>query len=250
MRHRFQPAFITHFKLILIVIAVLFLCGSAHAEKDKPLQVKIVEKLDIPKWYHEGLYFDGKNIWVNNGEEGRTWVVDPSDGSVIKQLEPVGPFTEAITLKSKGIYFLTDWELKKVYTVRIDNDRMISQSEFSVEPAHPAGAVWTGKNLFVITWARSLTGTKFHILKMDDKFNITQKRKIDTIQEPSQIAWDGKSLWISSWYSRRVYKMDPENFKILGYFKTPMERATGITWDGKYLWLTGTNAGLYKMEVN
>lgn len=237
-------------KTALTIVAVFFLCGSSSSfENNKLLHAKILAKIEIPKWYHEGLYFDGKNIWVNNGEDGNTWIVDTSNGSVIKEIEPVGTFTESITLKSNNLFFVTDWNSEKIYTIRIEKGRMIAQSETCVSPAHPAGAIWNGSNLFVITWTRTLVGTKFHIIKMDDKFNVVTKKRIDRIQEPAHLAWDGKNLWISSWYDRRVYKVGPENFEIIGYFKSPVERTTGISWDGKYLWLTGTNADLYKMEI-
>ncbi|OGW92792.1 MAG: hypothetical protein A3G36_05625 [Omnitrophica bacterium RIFCSPLOWO2_12_FULL_45_13] len=236
-------------KTVLIIGAVFFLCGSSFPEKSKLIQAKIAAEIQIPKWYHEGLYFDGKNVWVNNGEGGKTWVVDTSSGSVIKEIEPVGTFTESITLKSDNLFFVTDWNSEKIYTIRIEKGRMIAQSEVCVSPAHPAGAIWNGSNLFVITWTRGLYGTKFHIIKMDDKFNIATKKRINRIQEPAHLAWDGKNLWISSWYDRRVYKIEPENFEIMGYFKSPVERTTGIAWDGRYLWLTGTNANLYRIEI-
>jgi hypothetical protein len=69
------------------------------------------------------------------------------------------------------------------------------------------------------------------------------------MQEPCQLAWDGKYLWMSSWYDRRVYKVDVERMEAIGYFCSPVERTTGIAWDGKYLWLTATHGDLYKIEI-
>jgi hypothetical protein len=249
MKHHLPAASTTLFKTILVIIAVFFLCGFSFPKNRSLIPVKVLANIKIPKWYHEGLYFDGKNVWVNNGEKGNTWIVDTSSNSIIKEIESVGTFTESITPNGKNSFFVTDWDTKKIYTASIENNHMTAQAEFSVAPAHPAGAVWNGSNLFVITWARSLTGTKFYILKMDDKFNIIEKKKIDNIQEPSQIAWDGKSLWVSSWYTSRIYRMDPEKLEVTGCLKSPVERTTGIAWDGGFLWLTGTNANLYKIEL-
>lgn len=210
---------------------------------------KVISKIPAPKWYHEGIYYDGKNIWVANGEKGKIWVLDASSGSIIKEIEPIGTFTESINPYVNGLFFVSDWDAEKIYTVRIENDRMTAQKEFSLAPAHPAGAIWNGYNLFVITWMRGITGTRFSLLKMDDKFKVISKKRIDKIQEPTQLAWDGKNLWISSWYSKRVYKLDPQKLEIVGYFNSPVERTTGIAWDGSRFWLTGTYADLYKIEL-
>jgi hypothetical protein len=147
------------------------------------------------------------------------------------------------------MFFVTDWDAKKVYISKIENNNMYALSEMSVEPAHPAGAAWNGSNLFVVTWTRSLAGTRFHLLKMDTDMNILSTAEIARILEPAHLAWDGKYMWISCWYSKRIYKVDIEKLEMLGYLKSPAEKTTGIAWAGKYLWVTGTHDNLYKMEL-
>jgi len=236
-------------RLFTIAAAIIFiLCGAGHAE-DRPIQTKTVATVEIPTWYHEGLYFAGKYIWVVNGLKGDIWVLDPASGKVQSQIKPAGTFTEAVISKEKDLYIVTDWDMEKLYTARIENNALSVQKEVPFADAHPAGVVWNGKFLFVITWTRSLAGTKFAILKMDDKFNILKSYQIKDIQEPSQIAWDGKNLWVSSWYDRRIYKLDPDTMDILGYIKSPVKKTTGITWDGAFLWVTGTYSDLYKIEL-
>lgn len=235
-------------KSVALIALVMLLCGFSSKESE-PIKVKVEKKIEIPTWYHEGLYFDGKNIWVNNGLKGKTWMVDTGSGKVIKEVEPAGTFTEAMTSNEKDVYIVTDWDFKKIYTARIEDNIMVVQAEILLEPAHPTGAVWNGEDLFIITWTRSLTGTKFHLIKMDNKFNILKTHRINQIQEPCQIAWDGKYLWISSWYDDRVYKIDADTFEILGYFKSPVKKTTGIAWDGRYFWITGTYSDLYKVEL-
>ncbi|MDP2928524.1 MAG: hypothetical protein Q8O01_00475 [Candidatus Omnitrophota bacterium] len=249
MRHRFLSESITHFKRAFVIIAILSLPGISLADKNDQIVCEVSEKFKLPKWYHEGLYSDGGNIWVSNGQKGNTWVVDASNGSIVKEIAPAGTFTEAITSKEKDSYIVTDWDLKKIYTARIEDGRMGIKGEISTDPFHPAGAVWNGTNLFVITWLRTLTGTKFHLLKMDDKFNILSRDAITNIQEPSGLAWDGSNLWISSWYARRIYKVDDRTLEILGHIRSPAKKTTGIAWAGKYLWVTGTYSDLYKMEL-
>lgn len=236
-------------KFILLLVAVLAISGFTMSKDYGQIKSKVVTKIKIPKWYHEGLYSDGRDIWVNNGKNGDTWIIDTNAKKVIGNIKPIGTFTEAITLKDKDTFFVTDWDAKKVYTAKIEGSSMRMVSEKSVEPAHPAGASWNGSNLFVITWTRSLAGTKFHLLKMDADMNLLSSAEITKILEPAHLAWDGKYFWISCWYSNRIYKVDVEDLKILGYTKSPATKTTGLVWDEKYLWVTGTHDGLYKLEL-
>jgi DNA-binding beta-propeller fold protein YncE len=235
------------FKLILLTMVVFGLSGFTLSKDYKEIKAKAIAKIKIPKWYHEGLYFDGKDIWVNNGKKGDTWIIDIIAGKITGKIKPVGSFTEGITPKDKDTFFVTDWDAKKIYISKIEGDTMYVLAEKSVEPARPAGAVWNGSNLFVVTWTRSLTGTKFHLLKMDADMNILSSLEIVKILEPAHLAWDGKYMWISCWYSKRIYKVDIEKSQMLGYLKSPAAKTTGIAWDGKYLWVTGTHDSLYKM---
>jgi len=214
----------------------------------KRIPAKIVKKIRIQRSYHEGLIFHEGNIWVANGKNGKVWVLDPETGSILKSIEPPGTFTEAIAWREGGVFFVTDWDERKIYKVRIEDDKMNLEAEYSFGDAHPTGVAWDGSSIFVITWTRGM-GTKFHIIRMSDKFEVIARLIIATIQEPDQLAWDGKNLWITSWHGRRVYKIDVASWKIIGSFKSPIRDTTGITWDGKYFWLTGTGEDLYQMEL-
>jgi len=245
---------------ILLIFFVLTGCLFAQDESLEEMEkiegdgyrenipVKIVQKLNIPSGYHEGLFFDGKNIWINNGEKKNTWVVDVGSGEVISEISPVATFTEGITVSTGGKYWVTDWDTKKIYKVKIDGNKMVSLAEFSFDPARPTGVVWDGQRLFVTTWTRGL-GTAYHLLEMDEEGNIFKQIKLKGIHEPSQLAWDGKNLWISSWYSARVYRIDTTTMKVIGHFQSPVTDTTGIVWDGRYMWLTGTHSDLYQMEI-
>jgi len=248
------------FKIFTLVLATLIvfpvsvfssqLTDTLKKSKSyKTISVKVLGAIELPKWYHEGLSFDGKNIWVSNGKSGKVWVVDPKSGDFGPSIEPISIFTEAVTNISGNLFFVTDWEERKIYEARIENSRMEALSWANLRPAHPAGAIWNGDRLFVITWTRGLTGTKFDLLDLTRRMKISNKVSIKNIQEPAHMAWDGKNLWITSWYDPLVYKVDIEKWEILGAFRSPVDRTTGIVWDGKYFWLTGTYSDLYKLEI-
>ena len=243
-----------------LIILTLFLFGArAATAQDVPdlekamkyevnIPVEVIKKVPIPKGYHEGLLFDGKNIWVNNGQKINTWIVDPETGKVLSEITPPGTFTEGITASNDNRYWVTDWDERKLYRVVIKDNKMEPDYEISLAPARPTGVVWTGEKLYLITWTRGM-GTEYHLMQLDENERMSRKMRIKRIHEPSQLAWDGKYLWITSWFSQRVYKVDINTFKVLGSFKSPAKDTTGIAYDGEYFWITGTYADLYKIKV-
>jgi glutamine cyclotransferase len=219
------------------------------SEKYNPaIPVSVIEKMPLPKGYHEGLFLDGDNIWVANGKNINTWIISP-DGSLKGEIIPPGTFTEGITSSvTDGKFWVTDWDTKKLYKVRIEDGKMEVETEISLAPSLPTGVVRAGDELYVMMWTRGM-GTKYHLLKLDKEGNVLVKMRIRGISEPSQITWDGKYLWITSWFNRRVYKVDPESFRVLGHFASPAKDTTGIAWDGEHFWITGTSDDLYKVKV-
>jgi len=214
----------------------------------KNINVKVLKSIHLPAGYREGLLISGRDAWVCNGEGGKIWIVDTESGKINTTIEPIAGFTEGVSPSPDGKFFVTDWDEKKVYKARLENNLLKPESWVSVDPAHPAGVVWTGDRLFVITWTRGM-GTKFDLLEMDQKMAVLNKVSIQAIEEPAHLAWDGRFLWITSWYDQRVYKVDIKSWEMLSSFHSPAPKTTGIAFDGKYIWLTGTYSDLYKLEI-
>jgi glutamine cyclotransferase len=208
----------------------------------------VVRTIELPSGYHEGLFIYGGNIWVANGNGLKTWIVDIASGKVISEIESVGNFTEGVASSGDGKFFVSEWLAKKVYRAALAGNKFVAESEISVAPAFPAGILWREGRLDVITWTRGF-GTKFHLVEMDGKGTVAGRVLLRGMQEPAHLASDGKYLWVTSWYSKRVYKVDPASRKVTGYFPTPFPKATGIAWDGESFWITGTHADLYRIRV-
>jgi sugar lactone lactonase YvrE len=240
--------------LTAILALFLFISGRAFAQdirigKDCPeIRSVVVKKVSIPRWYHEGLFFDGGILWLANGEKGNIWVIDAATGEVTSRMEPVGDFPEALIRADDGGLLTTEWYAKKVYRVKLDGVQLVPEAESSLGPALPAGIASAGDRLFVITWTRGI-GTKFHLVEMDLNLNVINRMLIRDMQEPCQLAWDGEDLWVSSWYVRKIYRVNIDRWEITGYIRSPVSKTTGIAWDGKHMWVTGTYSDLYQMEI-
>jgi len=236
--------------IIAIIISLIVLGGVVFSEEpsESPIPINLIRTIQLPKGYHEGLYIEGDSIWVSNGYGKNIWVINMVSGDIIKEIISPASFTEAIASVPGGKYWVSDWEAKKLYLTVLKENEMIAEREISLAPYHPAGIVWTGLNLYVITWLRGF-GTKYYLIKMDKSGNILEKILIKQIKEPSQLCWDGENLWISSWHNRRVHKFDVTTMEMQGYFRSKTDKTTGIAYDGKSYWLTGTYADLYQFEI-
>ena len=243
------------------ILLILLLCSTTafsmpraqtlqRAKDFKHINVKVLKKIPLVKGYHEGLFYDGENIWVNNGQKGKIWVINPVSGAHLFDIEPVSTFTETVTSMPDGSLFLTDWDTEKLYRVNLVGNSLVPQVfEVSFAPAHPAGAVCVGNKIYVIVWYRTPVGTRFRLLEICLDGTVSRIVTIKNINEPAHMAWDGKNLWITSWYNPFIYKIDINDWQIAGSFRSPVSKTTGIVWDGKYLWLTGTYSDLYQIEV-
>jgi len=238
--------------LLLVSISVQAETGGEKALKKSKdfranIKVKYAQEFTLPKLYHEGLMIDGKNIWVANGEGGKFWIVDRESGKLVSEIDSPAIFTEALQ-KAGDRYWISDWTSKRLLLARFENGKFIVDKKVPLMPANPAGIVFNGEKLYVITWTRGV-GTRYDLWVLDKEANLIEKVKIENISEPSQLAWDGESLWISSWFDRRVYKINPVTYEIEAYFRTSIEKTTGIVWDGEGFWVTGTDFGLRKIEL-
>ena len=247
-------------KIIFIILGMLLLNPLPVNPSQQPeylkksstyqaLAAKVVTIMPLPPGWHEGLSLDGKNVWVANGRGGKIWVVDTDSGKVTSTIDPIAGFTEALFRKKDNLFFVTDWDEKKLYIASLCAGKLTPEIWVSTGKAHPAGVLWNGDRLFVITWTRGM-GTKFNLLELDANMKYLDTIAIKKIQEPAHLAWDGKNLWITSWYDPLVYKIDITRREIIGAFRSPVSLTTGIVWDGKYLWLTGTHSDLYKLEIS
>lgn len=243
-----------------VIVFLFFISTLTYADDEKALtkshsyrpyfNTKIIRRIEIPKGYHEGLFLDDKNIFVCNGENLNIWLVDVDSGRIKSEIIPAGTFTESVYKKNNGKFIVSDWERRAIYIASIVDNKLIVESEFLLGESYPAGAIYLDGSIYVITWTRSVSGTKYHLVKYDDTGVIQDKIRIDNIPEPSQLCWDGEKLWISSWFDRHIYKVDIKQCKIEGYFSSKIEQTTGVVWDGKYFWITGTKSDLYQLELN
>jgi hypothetical protein len=67
---------------------------------------------------------------------------------------------------------------------------------------------------------------------------------------PTGLTFDGRYLWNCDRKTDMIYKIDPQNGKVVDSLSTPGYRPIGLTWDGKYLWNVDVeeNAFIYQID--
>jgi len=66
---------------------------------------------------------------------------------------------------------------------------------------------------------------------------------------PTGLAYDGKYLWLADNFSDQIYKINPENGKVVKTFDSPGYHPEGLAWDGKNLWhIDSGEKHLYKLD--
>ena len=58
---------------------------------------------------------------------------------------------------------------------------------------------------------------------------------------PTELAWDGKNLWLCGYSAMSIYKISPLNGAVLKTIPTTVFRPGGLTFDGTHLWVADTD---------
>ena len=213
------------------------------------IKVNKQKKIELPSnGWHEGLFIKDDHLWVNNGQGLNTDVIDINTGERIGQIIVPGTFMEGISSFGDDTYVWSDWYDRAFFFGKLVDNEFVAKKSVKLGKLFPAGVVVAGEDVFVVTWKRGF-GTKYYLLRFDRNGTLKDDIAIKHIKEPSQLAWDGKFLWISSWYSKKVYKVDITDYSLKGFFKTGISKTTGIVWDGNVFWVTGTSSDLYTFKI-
>ncbi len=85
------------------------------------------------------------------------------------------------------------------------------------------------------------------IIKLTGNYELVKKIP-SPANSPNGLAFDGKYLWVSDSSIATIYKISPNNGKILEVFVSPIEKPLGLAWDCSGLWIIGTNTCKHSSE--
>ena len=188
-----------------------------------------------------GLTWDGSNLWAGS-YSGVLYMVDPSDGSVLYQMDAPGTVASGL-----------GWDWHALWVSDRDSDAIdrvdpVSGSvlrTLASPEAWPGGLGWDGWDLF-----HSNYYSPSHIYYLDDVTGDIIKDFPAPMERGMGIAYDGISLWNSDYINGMIFELDPATGDIRNSFPTPDDSPHDLAYDGHYLWVViggGANR-LYQLE--
>ncbi len=70
-------------------------------------------------------------------------------------------------------------------------------------------------------------------------------------ENPSDLAWDGQSLWVADWRDGVLYRVSAEDGTTLGTVDAPGYRPEGLAWGMGYLFVSDASSNrIYKLDVD
>ncbi len=215
-------------RILLIFILILLLNRGLPAQDNQFIQKDNIQSLTD----------DDKNGHCDSGIKTKI-----SPGLYPESVKDTGDIIQIIVLpegNNQGLTWdgdyiwcsLTGWEL--IYKLDPDNGTVIDS--FPSPGNYPEGLAWDGAHLYVCDNGGGNLNPDF-LYKMDpDNGSVVSTLPLDNVGWPHGITWDGQNIWMNSFSSDSIFKINQETGQVLHAIPAPGAASIGLTWDGQYLW--------------
>ena len=189
---------------------------------------KVVDRI-FESGFPTGIAYDGQDFWVSVTDSNEIYKIDQT-GKVLKKLPSPGPWPYGLVWDG-GHLWLAGYTESKIY--KLDKEGSVLDS-FPSPVVRPVSLAFDGKYL----WTCSFGGEPkppHYFYKFDREGNLISKIRVD--REFTGLTWHDGFLWASMNYAfDRIYKLDPQTGKILGWINSSGDRTYGLVWAKGYLW--------------
>lgn len=187
----------------------------------------VMTSFAAPSTYPSGLTFDGKNLWLCDGNANLVYQLTRS-GVVVSSFSVnppiIGP--EGLTFDGKNLWI---GDQTNINIFQYQRNGVLIDS--FATGSRPRGIIFDKKNLWVLTDATAELRNRGGVL-----INALAKPEVAT----QDATFDGKNLYMIGYTNNRLYVVARDgtviNFvSIAAIDAIPM----GLTFDGQYLWFCG-----------
>lgn len=216
-----------------------------------------LDRLDAPGPQPEGLASDGEHLWVGDFQTGLIYRVDTDRPESTTAFASPGHRVEGLAWDGTHLWS-ADYETKLIYRLEVtDTALVVTRTLTPPGTGKPVGLAWDGEALWLTTW------TPFYLYRVDPVTGqALVTRMIQAPAEPlyptagvgrypEDLAWDGEALWITDWYTGKVYRIDPQTLTHLETREAGGDRSLGLAFHQGYLWNGDTAAptSLYRLDI-
>ncbi|MBN2467013.1 MAG: PKD domain-containing protein [Deltaproteobacteria bacterium] len=218
----------------------------------------------------KGLAWDGSAMWVCQGNHSFSVIykmdvvtegIDEKDRYLDYFFSP-GPNPQGLAWDGTYLWNLDQTD-HKIYKIDPTTKHVISSipTPTSDPTDFYTGLAWDGEYFWVAGYHMALNPetyvyeySNYWIYKVDSATGAvlrTIKNQLDAEDGfPLGLAYDGDYLWISTYASDQIWRMNMETETISDTGKpAPDNGSYGMTWDGLYLWV-GSWYGRYVIQLN
>jgi sugar lactone lactonase YvrE len=168
-----------------------------------------------------------------------------------------GPHPEGLAWDGTHLWS-ADWETRKIYRHAV-TDSGITVVGFFDAPrpesgTRPVGLTWDGSALWLTTWypvmLYRLDPMDGAVLYSRSVVGLYALPPFPTSYAPEDLAWDGSHLWLTDWFTPRIFELDPTTLAVLDSLDCPGHASVGLTFHQGHLWNGDTgDRALYRLEV-
>jgi outer membrane protein assembly factor BamB len=199
--------------------------GTSSSNSDQIIKLdtldgSIVGSITVPfipsgSYYVKGLAHDGQYLWVfmdlpSENHPDKFYKVDPVSGNVLKTINsPTNNYIGGMTWADNHIWFSSYYSSNSTYNntlIKMDTTGAYV-SHINTQGEQPMGVASDGQYI----WCAEDTGygaTRQEIYKYDPILGTYTGEFIENPDNnPRDMTWDGKNLWLIGYYSQTIYQI-------------------------------------------
>ena len=188
------------------------------------LSAEVTTMFDSPGPKPNGLQATDDGLWILDQGDNRAYLVDYSDGTVLRQLETETKAGSGITFDGSALWTASTYS-REILKIDPQTGRTLARFD------SPGSGV--------VAWTQSRRSPLAPPLNPTGAARQAPARRNATGAHGME--WRAGKLWVSVPPAQMIYRIDPERFQIEKQFPTAGDRPHGLGWDGKWLWCVESN---------
>ena len=194
--------------------------------------VKVETVFDSPGPKPNGLQATAEGLWILDQGDNRAYLVDYKDGNVLRKLDTDSKAGSGITYDGEAIWIASTYSRE---IIRADAKTGKTLAKYETPGAG------------VVKWTDGRRSPLAEPPNPEPPPSNEPRRAPQQRQATGAhgLEWRDGMLWIAVPPAQKIYRVNPEGFKVEQEFATAGDRPHGLGWEGDYLWCADSNLNAF-----